>query len=149
MAEVRTVVTFQSTAFNTTEPEEGVIEGEDVARALMEQLRLLDVQTDTEPGQEDFGWYFGFRSGDTNYQFVIGLRPGDGNEPDVWIGWLERNAGIVGSIFGARQRGIQSDCLRTIHSAISALPQVSNIRWHWKKDFEAGREELGQSDPTL
>lgn len=152
MAETRTLVTFQSPEFNTTERRNYFINdccyGDDVARALMEQLHSRGVQTDKEPGQEDFGWYFGFRTGDTDYQFVLGHRRADGNDPAVWIGWLERKAGLVGSLFGARKRRIQSDSVSTIHLAISGLPQVSSIRWHWREDFDSGREELGQSDPT-
>ncbi len=150
MTEIRTLVTFQSLAFNTTERRDYFINdccyGDDVARALMEQLRTCGVQTDPEPGQEDFGWYFGFRVRDTDYQFVIGHRPADGDKPGVWIGWLERKAGLVGSLFGTRKRGIQPDGLSAINLAISSLPQVSSILWHRKEDFDAGREELGQSD---
>ncbi|HTV42909.1 MAG TPA: hypothetical protein VMF08_20255 [Candidatus Sulfotelmatobacter sp.] len=150
-SEMRTTVTFENPVFNTTERRDYFINegcfGDDVARALMEQLRSRGYQTDTEPGQEDFGWYFGFRAGDADYQFVIGHRPADGNDPAVWIGWLERKAGLLGTIFGARNRGIQPAALNAIHFAISALPQVSNIRWHRKEDFDAGKEELGQPSP--
>jgi hypothetical protein len=151
MAEIRTLVTFKSPAFNTTERRDYFINdhcyGDDVARALMEQLRSRSIPTDAEPGQEDFGWFFGFRVGDTDYQFVIGHRPADGRDPAVWIGWLERKAGLVGSLFGARKRGIHADGVTAVHSAISTLPQVGGIRWHRKEDFDAGREELGQIDP--
>jgi hypothetical protein len=51
-------------------------------------------------------------------------------------------------MFGARKRGIQPDAVSAIHAAISALPQVSNIRWHRKEDFDAGNEELGQTNPA-
>ena len=75
MSELRTLVTFQSSAFNTSERKDYFINdccyGDDVARWFIEQLRKRDVQTDAEPGQEDFGWYFGFRVGDTDYQLAI------------------------------------------------------------------------------
>lgn len=152
MPEVRTVVTFEDPMFNVSERKDYFINdccyGDDAARALMEQLRSHGIQTDTEPGQEDFGWYFGFRTGAVDYQFVIGHRPADGSDPVVWIGWLERKAGLLGSLFGARKRGIQPDAASVLHLAISSLPQVSNIRWHRKEDFDAGREKLGQIDPA-
>ena len=151
-SEIRTTVTFEDPAFNTTEHRDYFINegcyGDDLARALMEQLRSRGYQTDTEPGQEDFGWYFGFRAADADYQFVIGHRPADGTDPAVWIGWLERKAGLIGTIFGARNRGIQPAALSAIHFAISALPQVSDIRWHRKEDFKAGKEKLGQPSPN-
>ena len=148
---IRTVVTFENPAFNTTERREYFINdccyGDDLAHALMEQLQSRGYQTGTEPGQEDFGWYFGFRAGQSDYQFVIGHRPADESGPAVWIGWVERKAGLIGSIFGARNRGIQPAAVNAMHSAISALAQMSNIRWHRKEDFDAGREKLGRAQP--
>ena len=145
-------VIFKSRAFNTTQRKEYFINdccyGDDVARWLIEQLRSRGVQTDAEPGQEDFGWYFGFRVGDTDYHFVIGHRPADGGDPAVWIGWLERKTGLLGSLFGARKRRIQSDGTRTIHSVLSSSPQVTSIRWHHQQDFDAGKEDNGQTEPT-
>ena len=80
MAEIRTVVTFQSPEFNTKEQKEYFINegcfGDDLAHSMMDLLRACGVQTDKEAGQEDFGWYFGFRVGETDYQFVIGYRLG-------------------------------------------------------------------------
>jgi hypothetical protein len=150
-SDIRTVVTFENPAFNTTEQKDYFINegcfGDDVARAVMEQLRSRGYQTDTDPGQEDFGWYFGFRAGDTDYQFVIGHRPEDGSDPAVWIGWIERKAGLMGTIFGARNRGIQPAGVTALHSAISALTQTRNIRWHLKEDFDAGKEEQGRVNP--
>ena len=153
MSEIRTLVTFQSPAFNTTERRDYFINdccyGDDVARWLMEQFRSRGFQTDAEPGQEDFGWYFGFRVGDTDYQFVIGHRPADGSDPAVWIGWVERKAGLIGSMFGARKRGIEPEAVTTIHSVLLSMPQVSDIKWHLKQDFDSGKEELGQTQPTI
>jgi hypothetical protein len=152
MADIPTLVTFHSPAFNTSTRRDYFINdccyGDDLAGALIERLRAHGVQTDAEPGQEDFGWYFGFGAGDAEYQFVVAYRPADENAPAIWIGWLERKAGFIGSLFGARRRGIDPDAARLIHSAISALPQVSNIRWHQKHDFDAGREELARNDPA-
>jgi hypothetical protein len=148
---IRTVVTFESPAFNTTEQREYFINeccyGDDLAHALMEQLQSRGYQADSEPGQEDFGWYFGFRAGDMDYNFVIGHRPADVNDPPVWIGWVERKVGLIGTIFGGRNRGIQPAALSAIHAAISGLTQVQNIRWHSKEDFDAGREKLGSTTP--
>lgn len=152
MAKIRTLVTFQSPVFNTTERRDYFINdccyGDDVARTLLKLLTSHGVQADAEPGQEDYGWYFGFHAGDTEYQFVLGYRSAEGGDPGIWIGWVERKVGLVGSLLGVRKRDIQSDGVRTIHSAICALPQVNNIRWHRQEDFDGGKEELGQSDPA-
>ncbi len=152
MSEIRTVVTFQSPAFNTSERKDYFINdccyGDDLARWLIERLRSRGVQTDAEPGQEDFGWYFGFRAGDTDYQFVIANRPAGGSDPAVWIAWLERKTGLLGSMFDGRRRGVQPDAVRAVHSVLSSSPQISSIRWYHKQDFDAGREENGQTEPT-
>jgi hypothetical protein len=58
------------------------------------------------------------------------------------------NAGSLGSVFGARKRGIQPDGAVAIHSLLSSSPQIRNIRWHHQLDFDAGREDNGQTEPT-
>ncbi len=152
MSEIRPIVTFQSPAFNATERKDYFINdgcyGDDVARWLIEQLRARSVQTDAEPGQEDFGWHFGFRVGDTDYHFLIGYRPAGSGDPAVWIGWLERKTGLLGSMFGGRKRGLRAEGALAIHSVLSSSPQVSNVRWHYQQDFDAGREDNGQIEPT-
>ena len=152
MNEVRTVVTFESSAFNTSERKDYFINdccyGDDMAHWLMKQLRSGGNQTDAEPGQEDFGWYFAFRAGDVEYQFIIGHRPADGDDPAVWIGWLERKQGLLGSLFGGRKRGIQPEAVRLLHSVLSSSPEVTSIRWHYQPEFDAGREENGNTEPT-
>jgi hypothetical protein len=152
MPEVRTVVTFEDPMFNTSERKDYFINeccyGDDLAHALMDQLRSHGIETAAEPGQEDFGWYIGFRTGHVDYQFVIGHRPAEGADSVVWIGWLERKAGLLGAMFGARNRGIQPDAASVIDLAISSLPEVSHIRWHRKKDFDAGLEKYGRTDPS-
>ena len=147
---VRRNVIFQSDAFNTSEPKEYFINeccfGDDVARWLMEQLRARGIQTDPEPGQEDFGWYFGFRLGEVGYCLVIGYRPGDDGKPGDWMGTVERHAGLLGSIFGARKRDIEAEAVEAIHAALASSPQISSVRWFTDEDSK--REENGQPTPT-
>src|SRR5436309_11843745 len=63
----RTVVTFQSGVFNTTERRPYFINdacyGDDVARWIISELHLRGIPSDPEPGQEDFGWYVTYRPG--------------------------------------------------------------------------------------
>jgi len=148
---VKTVVTFESSAFNMSEPREYFINpccfGDDVARWLTEQLRSKGYQVAQAPGQEDFGWYFGFRVSGIDYCLVIGHRPGDNNEEGLWIGWLERT-GFVVSLMGARKRGIKPDAARAIHEILSGSPQIQNVRWHFQRDFDDGHEDMGTPDPS-
>jgi hypothetical protein len=150
-ATVKTVVTFKSSAFNVSEPKEHFINpccfGDDVARWLAEQLRDKGCQAAYVPGQEDFGWYFSFLVAGIEYCFVIGHRPGDENGEGVWIGWLERSRGFVASMFGGRKRGIQPTAARVIHEILSNSPQIRDVRWHFRRDFDAGREKMGTPAP--
>jgi hypothetical protein len=149
---VKTVVTFKSSAFNMSEPREYFINpgcfGDDLAKWLAEQLRSKGHQASEVPNQEDFGWYFTFIESGVEHCFVIGHRPGDDDAEDVWIGWLERNRGFVASVLGGRKRDIQPDAAWAIHEILSSSPQIQNIRWHLRRDFDSGREEIGTPTPS-
>jgi hypothetical protein len=149
--EIRTVVTFESTAFNMAEQKEYFINpccfGDDVAKWLISELRKQGVGTDEKPGQEDFGWYLNFEVTGTGHAFVIGHRPGGKSEAGTWIGWLERNRGFVGSLFGGRKRGIEPAAADAIHGILSSSPLIRGVRWHFQHDFDKGHEERGASSP--
>ena len=148
---MRSVVTFESGAFNVTEARDYFINpacfGDDVAKWLIGRLRQAGFETDEEPGQEDFEWYFEFRVAEGEHCCVIGYRPGDGADPGVWIAWLERSRGLLGSLFMGRNRGIADGAIGAIHKALSGPSEISNLRWHTKDDFDRGREELGSAVP--
>jgi|ERR1051325_1806022 hypothetical protein len=151
-AEIRTIVSFKSTAFNTTEPRRHFINsccfGVDLAKWLIHELRNKGVNADSEPGQEDFGWYFNFLVTETPHTFVVGHCPSlvEGGE-GTWIGWIERHRGLLGSLLGARRRGIKPAAPKTLHSILSSSPQIQDIRWHFRRDFDKGREQLGAPAP--
>jgi hypothetical protein len=111
-SEIRTIVTFESSAFNMTTPKDYFINpccfGDDVAEWLIGELRKQGMGTDEKPGQEDFGWYLNFESAGIGHTFVIGHRPNGEMEEGTWIGWLERKRGLIGSILVGRKRGIQA-----------------------------------------
>ena len=73
--EVRTLVTFRSDKFNTTESKRNYINsgcfGDDVADWFVQRLASSGMAVDPKIGQEDFGWYLGFRSGSYRYHFVL------------------------------------------------------------------------------
>ncbi|MGI8604854.1 MAG: hypothetical protein ACR2OZ_17935 [Verrucomicrobiales bacterium] len=147
----RLLVTFESDAFNASESKDYFINeccfGDDVARWLIAKLRARGVQTGDQPGQEDFGWYLTFVSGGRAHRFVIGCRPGDEAGPDLWIGWLERDKGTFGRLFGGHNRGIGPSATNAIHQILKASAEVRNVRWHRRHEFDANREELGTDDP--
>jgi hypothetical protein len=151
--ENRSVVTFESTAFNMAEPKDYFINpccfGDDVAKWLIGELQKQGVETDKKPGQEDFGWYLNFRVKGTEHTFVIGHRPNGDSEAGTWIGWLERSRGFIGSLLGGRKRGIQSSAVEAIHGILSSSPLIRDVRWHYQRDFDKGNHERGASSVPL
>jgi len=150
-SEIRTVVTFESTAFNMAEPKNYFINpccfGDDVAKWLIDELHKQGAEPEEKPGQEDFGWYLNFEVAGTGYTFVIGHRPTGQSEEGTWIGWLERNRGFIGSVLGGRKRGIQPSATEAIHRILASSPLIRDVRWHFQRDFDKGYEERGASSP--
>ena len=139
-SEIRTVVTFESAAFNMAEPKDYFINsccfGDDVANWLIAELRKKGVETDEKPGQEDFGWYLNFTVQGTQHTFVIGHRPNGESEAGTWIGWLERSRGFIGSILGRRKHGIHPSAVEAIHGTLSSSPLIRDVRWYSQRDFD-------------
>ena len=149
-SEIRTVVTFESTAFNMTEPKDYFINpccfGDDVAEWLILELRKRGMRTDEKPGQEDFGWFLNFEAAGVGHTFVIGHRPTGESEVGTWIGWLERKRRLIGSIVGGRRRGIQASAAQAIHQILTGSSVVGNVQWHFQRDFDR-RIERGALSP--
>ena len=147
----RTIVTFESTAFNMTEPKDYFINpccfGDDLAEWLIKELHKLGMKADEKPGQEDFGWYLDFEVAGIRHTLVIGHRPAGETEAGTWIGWLERQRGFVGTILGRRNRGIQSSAAEVIHGILVGSPQIRDVRWHHSHDFDKGSEDRGAPSP--
>jgi len=151
-SEIRTVVTFESTAFNMTNPRDYFINpcsfGDDVAEWLIRELRKQGIRTDEKPGQEDFGWYFNFETEDVGNTFVIGHRPTGETEAGTWIGWLEHKRGVIGSILGGGKRGIQVSAAQAIQQILTGSSVVQDVRWHFQRDFDGGVERSASSPIT-
>ena len=131
---MKTEVAFRTTAFNCTEPKDYFINdgcfGDDLCRWLIGELRVRGYQTADEPGQEDFGWYFTFHAGGAGHCFVVGFQPNDPAAGDRWLGWLERQAGFLASLFGRRTRGVLPEAVQAIDAVLTAAPDISRVRWH-------------------
>jgi len=142
---MRTVATFRNPAFNTTDERPYFIGpgcfGDDLARWLITRLRANGTTTADHPGQEDFGWYFDFDVAEGPHTRLIALRPGMN-----WVIWAERRRGPFALLFGGRHRGISRAAVTAIHEALVAAPGVTDLRWHDRRDFDAGREDLAHSD---
>jgi hypothetical protein len=68
-------VLFATDRFNLSQPRDYFINdccyGDDAAQWLVERLRARGLSA-TEPGQEDWGWYFDARHGDSSYFVGVG-----------------------------------------------------------------------------
>lgn len=148
----RTIVTFQSDAFNTEVRRDYFINeccyGDDLCNWLIERLSADGVQCDVQADQEDHGWYFNFMLGMERYCFVCSYRQGDETDPGMWIGWIERAVGFMASIFGGRDKEISVEAPAKIHKALASNPQITEIRWHSKKTFDRGDETAGAPQPS-
>ena len=147
---MRTVATFESDRFNTSQVHDYFINpgcfGNDTCRWLMERLRVQGLATDAEPGQEDFGWYFNFSVPEGEHCCVVAHRPPDAGYPGTWVIWVERNRGLVSSLFGGRKRDISQAALVALHRALGD-GDVSNLRWHERARFDSGDEQGGAEQP--
>lgn len=144
---MKTLVTFKSSQFNTSKPQDYFINqgcfGDDVAKSIIKQLKAKGTKVDEEPDQEDFGWYFNFELPEGKYCFVIGLRKDD----STWVGWVEKKRGLIASVFLGRKKGISQEATKLINEAITKLPAISNVSWHERSDFDKGIENLGTMNP--
>jgi len=75
--------------------------------------------------------------------FVIGHRPYD----ITWIAWIERSRGFLGSILGARKRGIDPRALKMLHGVLSSSAEIKEVRWQFQRDLDKGQENSGAFTP--
>jgi hypothetical protein len=149
---MRTLVTFKSSAFNTTDSKDYFINplcfGDDVAKWLISELQAKGIETDKEPRQEDFGWHFDFTLPKGRHCLVIGFQPEDNNGQGNWICWLERSHGLIGLIFKGREHGISPKSVETIHQILSSSQdKIKNVRWHIPNDFDKKNETSDSPNP--
>lgn len=129
MSATKTYVTFKSSAFNTTEVREYLINsccfGDDLAKWLIQEMQRQGIEVDKEPGQEDFGWYISFRFEGEQYNFIVGY----GEDEGEWTGWLEQNVGLLPSLLGGRKKGVKPHAVEAINKLL-ASPIISDLQWH-------------------
>jgi hypothetical protein len=124
------IVTFRSTAFNTSTPEKHFISrrayGSDLANWLIYELARHDAAVEPMIGQTDTGWIVRFRFGGATYDFLARYRGG----PD-WVGFLERRRGLVGRLFQRPQKNVEFAAVKLIDAVLSSSELISDIRWHY------------------
>ena len=128
---MRREASFKSSTFNTSDVREYFINdccfGDDLAKWLIARLRAAGLETDDEPGQEDFGWYFNFNVPAGAYCCIVAYQE---DEPEgVWHITLERRLGFVRSVFGGRGHGIDAHAVDAINKALESAPEVKELQW--------------------
>src|SRR5262245_9384590 len=122
---------FKSSAFNTSDVREYFINdccfGDDLAKWLIARLRAAGLDTDDEPGQEDFGWYFNFHVAAGPHCCVVAYHE---DEPEgTWHVTLERQLGLIRSVFGGRGHGIDAQAIDAIRNALESAPEIRELQW--------------------
>ena len=124
------IVTFRSTAFNTSTPDKHFISrrayGGDLANWLIYELARNDAAVEPMIGPRDNGWNVRFRLHGTTYDFLAQYRGGSD-----WVGFLERNRGFVGRLFHLPRKNVEFDAVRFIDAALSSSELISDIYWHY------------------
>jgi hypothetical protein len=136
----RTVVTFQSEAFNTSVIRPYFLNancfGDDLAQHLACEMERKGYPC-SQPAQEDFGWYFRFQAAGIPHLFLVGRRPVEAD----WLGSLER----VPTLFFPRN--VAAEASLAVHAVLCGSPLFAAVRWHFAKDFDVGNEDLGATAP--
>jgi hypothetical protein len=124
------IVTFRSSAFNTSTPEKHFVSrrayGSDLANWLIHELSRRDAAVEPMIGQKDTGWIVRFRFRGATYDFLARYRGGRD-----WIALLERKRGILGRLFHGQQKNVEFDALSLIDAVLSSTELISDIRWHY------------------
>lgn len=123
------MVTFGSSAFNTSAPEKHFVSrrayGSDLANWLIHELARHDAAVEPMIGQKDAGWLVRFRFRGANYDFVVRYRGPD------WVGVLERRLGIVGRLFRRPQKNVEFPALQLLDEVLASSGLISDIWWHY------------------
>lgn len=125
----RMIVTFRSTAFNTSTPEKHFVShrayGSDLANWLIHELARHEAAVEPAIGQKAAGWLVRFRFRGATYDFVARYRGPD------WVAMLERRLGILGRLFHRQQKSVEFRALQLIDEVLSSSELICDIRWHY------------------
>jgi hypothetical protein len=136
MATTQNCIIFKTKTFNTTIRRDYFLNpscfGDDAARWLISELAARGHRPDTAPGQQDFGWHFGFHAGGARHTAVIGFRPGMYGGEGEWICWIQRRPGSAGGSSG-KQLDVQPEAVKTIQDILISSPTVTVLKFcDWK-----------------
>lgn len=160
--EPRTHVTFDAIGFNTSVAKPTYVNptnyGDDVAQRLAVGLREAGHDAKA-PYCEDWGWCVEFVVGGKAHWLGVGRRPPAseflGNAPQPtpteapdWLCFVERRRSLRALFASESEKRVSADAALAVHTALSAMPEVSGLVWHCRERFDAGDESDGAATPT-
>jgi len=151
--DIRNHVTFATTLFNTTEVKDYFINpccfGDDCAQWLINKLKAQSsVQVDEKPDQEDWGWYFFAKLGQQIFWVGVGLLE-DEDRPHTWLVFVESQLSwMKRKIFGQSDQTELLAVCQALDQVLNSSPEISDIRWYTKGDWNKGEQEGGHSSPA-
>lgn len=134
---VRTVATFASARFNTTEEKASFVNpgcyGDDVVVAVLEALREEGLDVDPEPGAEDFGWFGRFEPGPNDpHDLIVVFQPEDDAGAGTWLVHIERSGAPLSANRRRRGGAVQSAAVSAVHGVLARMEGVHELRWHFE-----------------
>lgn len=128
------MVTFRSTAFNTSSPDKHFVSlrpyGSDLANWLVHELTQHHAAAQPMIAQQNPGWVVRFRFRGASYDFLVRFR-----DPD-WLGLLERRPGILARLLRRPRKNVEFGALALIDSMLSSSGLISDIRWLYDDGLE-------------
>lgn len=131
-AELKNIyATFSSERFNTQTTMDYFINptcfGDDLGKWLLEELDEKGIPSELDgPDQEDFGWYVNFSSDNEDVTCLIIYS----EDENLWYLILEKNAGLIGTLFGKRKDKVTPSAINIINNILQNNVDIKNLEWH-------------------
>ncbi len=121
--------------------------GEDLAIYLIRKLEVMDIETDPNPLQEDWGWMIFFAHQGINYELGLGAYEDEGIESG-WLCFLKTyRKGIWNRLFGKKNE-IDSELLNLIDRILREDQEINNIKWYHENEWANGEIEKYTNRPN-
>lgn len=121
--------------------------GEDLAVYLIRELKNENVETDSEPLQEDWGWMIFFSHQGINCELGLGAYEDEGIEND-WLCFLKTyRKGIWNKLF-SKKAEIDSETLNLVDRILREDKEIKDIRWYHENDWMNGEIKKHTSRPN-
>lgn len=140
---ITTIVTFTCNDFQTTVTNDNVRYSDDMALWLSVEIGNSGYELVDEISHNDAGSEITFMCEKHPYNFTI--RYIDGSE---WAGYLSRNMGLLPSLIGINEHGLQLEAAQIIHEILSNDNRISDIKWYFRDIYTGGDLTQFHTEPA-